>query len=216
VTEQAISRRSVILGVTGLLASQAARSQGGGSARSRFDKEQFVDDIRRARGDSDGQAAVESVLRRAVERPGDVLSALGEPTTAGIHTIYRGDDVTILNVVWAPMMVLLPHNHNMWASIGIYTGREDNIIWERSGGLVTATGAASLEQKEVFGLSEDAIHSVINPIGRLTGAIHVYGGDFFAPGRSEWDSETLIERPFDLDGARDEFRRAADRFHAVP
>ena len=37
-----------------------------------------------------------------------------------------------------------------------------------------------------------------NPIPKLTAALHVYGGDFFAPaGRSEWDPETLLEEPWD-------------------
>ena len=52
----------------------------------------------------------------------------------------------------------------------------------------------------MFDLPDDAIHSVVNPIPRLTGAIHVYGGDFFAVPRSEWDSQTLRERPFDIEG----------------
>jgi len=34
---------------------------------------------------------------------------------------------------------------------------------------------------------------VTNPIGKLTGAVHVYGGDFFAAPRSEWDAETPRE-----------------------
>jgi len=143
------------------------------------------------------------------------MGGLGEPNEAGIHTLYSDDDVTILNVIWAPLMVLLPHNHNMWASIGVYSGREDNITWQRSNGVIEAAGAASLSEREVFGLSNDAIHSVTNPIGRLTGAIHVYGGNFFAPGRSEWDAETLRERPFDLEAARGEFRKATERYNAV-
>jgi predicted metal-dependent enzyme (double-stranded beta helix superfamily) len=32
------------------------------------------------------------------------------------------------NVVWAPKMTIMPHNHCMWAVIGVYTGREDNIF----------------------------------------------------------------------------------------
>jgi hypothetical protein len=40
---------------------------------------------------------------------------------------------------------------------------------------------------------------VLNPINRLTGAIHVYGGDFFALARSEWDSKRLVEQPFDVE-----------------
>jgi hypothetical protein len=38
---------------------------------------------------------------------------------------------------------------------------------------------------------------VTNPIARLTGAIHVYGGDFFGAERSEWDPETLQEGRYD-------------------
>ena len=26
-------------------------------------------------------------------------------------------------------MTIMPHNHQMWAVIGVYTGREDNIFW---------------------------------------------------------------------------------------
>jgi hypothetical protein len=56
---------------------------------------------------------------------------------------------------------------------------------------------------------------VTNPIRRLTGAIHVYGGDFFAPGRKQWDAETLQEEPFDLEEARRAFDEAAKRFEAT-
>jgi predicted metal-dependent enzyme (double-stranded beta helix superfamily) len=196
--------------------SVAQSKSRGAVISNHFETDRFIDDVKRARAEADGQRAVEEVIQRAIAQPRGILAELGEPQQAGIHPIYRGDDVTILNVVWAPLMVLLPHNHNMWASIGIYTGREDNILWEKSGNLVTATGAASLSEKEVFGLPSDAIHSVTNPIGRLTGAIHIYGGDFFAPGRSEWDAESLRERPWDLDAARSEFTKASERFNAVP
>jgi predicted metal-dependent enzyme (double-stranded beta helix superfamily) len=208
---ESLSRRVFVLGTAGML---SARSFAQGN---RFDHERFIDDVRLARNDTDAQQAIEALLRRAVERPHQIISEIGEPVEAGIHTLYRGDDVTILNVVWAPLMVLLPHNHNMWASIGIYSGREDNIIWQRTDDRgVTAVDAASLSEKQVFSLSREAIHSVVNPIGRMTGAIHIYGGDFFAPGRSEWDAETLDERPFDLASAREDFRKAAARYAAVP
>ena len=169
----------------------------------KLDVERFVDDVRRAK--LEGQAAVDEVLAQAVSDPRRVLAGIGEPRKAGFDVLHHGDDVTILNVIWAPQMMLLPHNHNMWASIGIYTGREDNIIWELEGSTVEARRAASLSEKEVFPLGEDWIHSVINPIPRLTGAIHIYGGDYFAPGRSEWDAETLVERPFDVESFRATF-----------
>ena len=182
---------------------------------SGIDLERFVEDVRRASRERDAQRAVDDVLTRTVSAPARLIASLGEPRTAGLHVLHNSGDLTILNVVWAPLMMLLPHNHNMWASIGIYTGREDNIIWRRRGDAVEAAGAASLSEREVFPLPADAVHSVNNPIRRLTGAIHFYGGDFFATaGRSEWDPETLRERPFDLEAARATFREATERFES--
>jgi predicted metal-dependent enzyme (double-stranded beta helix superfamily) len=68
----------------------------------------------------------------------------------------------------------------------------------------------------VTALGRDVIHSVVNPVGKRTRAIHVYGGDFFAPPtpRSEWDHESLIERPWDIDDTRRLFREAEARARA--
>ena len=174
--------------------------------------ERFVEDVKQA--NVEGHGAVAGLLARTVSDPRSVLLGLGEPRQAGVQTLHRARDLTILNIIWAPHMVLLPHNHNMWAVIGIYTGREDNILWERQGEQVQAVRARSLSEKDMFPLGKDGIHSVINPAARLTGAIHIYGGDFFAPGRSEWDADSLHERPFDIDGLQERFRVANERFHA--
>jgi len=209
-----VSRRGFMAGGSGLAASVigSARAQAKANpARGRVDVEGLVEDLKRAGKEPDAQRAVRAVLERAVSEPGALLAGIGEPR-AGIHTLHRAPDLTILNVVWAPMMVLLPHNHKMWATIGIYSGREDNILWRADGTRVRAVGAASLSEKDLFDLPDDAIHSVVNPIPRLTAAIHVYGGDFFAAARSEWDSETLRERPWDIEAARRSFREAARRF----
>ena len=96
-------------------------------------------------------------------------------------------------------MTILPHNHRMWAVIGLYTGREDNVFWRRlpqdAASRVEAAGAKALCEKDAEPLGRDIIHSVTNPIPRLTGAIHVYGGDFFGTARSEWEPETLPSVP---------------------
>jgi predicted metal-dependent enzyme (double-stranded beta helix superfamily) len=89
------------------------------------------------------------------------------------------------------------------AVIGVYTGREDNIFWRRvqeeACARVEAAGAKSLGERDADPLGRDIIHSVTNPLSRLTGAIHVYGGDFFSVSRSEWDPETLLERNYDME-----------------
>ena len=110
-------------------------------------------------------------------------------------------------------MTLMPHNHTMWAVIGIYGGREDNIFWRKSENGLEAAGAEALSRGDAAPLGKDIVHSVTNPIEKITAALHVYGGDFFAPGRSEWDPETLEERPFDVERSRRLFREANDRFN---
>ena len=164
-----------------------------------FELDQFVSDCRAALGQDPSQPAVREVVERAVSEPLAVLRALGEPTRGGIYVLHQSPELTVLNVVWAPWMTLLPHNHQMWAVIGIYTGREDNVFWRRirgdPGGKVEAVGARALSVGHAEPLGRDIIHSVTNPIPRLTGALHVYGGDFFAVARSEWDPETLLEQP---------------------
>jgi len=177
-----------------------------------FDLFQFIADCREAVSQDKSHRFVREVVARAVCDPGAVIAALGEPERAGLHNLYQSNELTVLNVVWGPMMTIMPHNHQMWAVIGIYTGREDNIFWRRiqgSPGRVEAAGAKALSVMDVEPLGRDIIHSVTNPIPRLTGAIHVYGGDFFSPGRrSEWDPETLLEQPFDAERAVRRFEEA--------
>ncbi|HEY9529816.1 MAG TPA: hypothetical protein VIQ55_00400 [Burkholderiales bacterium] len=163
-----------------------------------FELERFIDDCRAARAADATHKSVREVVARAVSQPRAVLAGLGEPKRAEIQKLHHSPELTILNVVWAPRMTIYPHNHRMWAVIGIYTGREDNIYWRRlPGGKIEAAGAQALSEREAAPLGPEIIHSVTNPVPRLTGAIHVYGGDFFAAERSEWDPDTLSEQRYD-------------------
>jgi hypothetical protein len=49
----------------------------------------------------------------------------------------------------------------------------------------------------------------------MTCAIHIYGGDFYSAQRSEWDPETLRERPMDFQAVLDLFEEANERFRAT-
>ena len=182
-----------------------------------FEMERFVADCRAAFGEDTTHKTIREVLVRAMSDPAAVLKGLGEPKRAEIRKLFHSGSLTILNVVWAPGMMVMPHNHRMWAVIGIYTGREDNIFWRRVPGApnkIEAVGAKALRERDAVPLGSDVIHSVINPIDRLTGAIHIYGGDFFATERSEWDSLTLDEHRSDGEQTRLMFEQANARYEA--
>jgi len=114
----------------------------------------------------------------------------------------------VLNAIWAPGMGLYPHDHRMWAVIGIYGGVEDNALYRRGPDGIVASGGRTLRVGDVLSLGSQAIHSVSNPERRFTGAIHVYGGDFVAQPRSQWDPETLVEQAYDLEQVRRLFAEA--------
>jgi predicted metal-dependent enzyme (double-stranded beta helix superfamily) len=99
-----------------------------------FDLDQFIADCRSALAADKSHKLVREVVARSVSNPAAILKRLGEPNRGALQELYRSDDLTILNIVWAPYMTLMPHNHQMWAVIGIYTGREDNIFWRRMPG----------------------------------------------------------------------------------
>jgi predicted metal-dependent enzyme (double-stranded beta helix superfamily) len=175
-----------------------------------FDIETFVDRCRQARTEAEPRRAVREVLERALAAPGEVADAL-RPTEAGFTLLHNTDDLTVLHVVWAPGMTLYPHDHQMWAAIGIYAGAEDNRFFRRSGEaerFLTPSGGKELRLGEVVLLGDDTIHSVTNPGVGLTGAIHVYGGDFVRQPRSQWGPGPEEERPYDIDDARRQFAEA--------
>src|SRR6185436_14178459 len=175
-----------------------------------FDKDRFIEDCRAALTDSSAQGAVLELVREAVRAPGEVEGALGTPTDGGITTIYRSEELTILNVIWAPHMAIYPHEHRTWAVIGIYGGQEDNTFYRRrkEGPGLERVNGRSLETREAVALGPDAIHAVANPRALYTGAIHVYGGDFFAIPRSEWDAPEAHEQPYSVDHAMRTFAEA--------
>jgi predicted metal-dependent enzyme (double-stranded beta helix superfamily) len=169
---------------------------------STFDLQEFISDCRGALGESSPTRAMREITTRAIANPPALLRALGEPVRAEIQRLYNAPDLTILNVIWAPRMTLMPHDHRMWAVIGIYSGREDNIFWRRiaesAEHRIEAARARALSSGDVVSLGRDIIHSVTNPIPRLTAALHIYAGDFFTQQRSQWDPESLLEQPYDV------------------
>jgi predicted metal-dependent enzyme (double-stranded beta helix superfamily) len=167
-----------------------------------IDIERFVTDCRAALSERSPHLTIKEIVERAMASPQEVERALGTPQEAKLITLYRSAGLTILNVIWAPGMSSYPHDHQMWAVIGLYGGREDNTFYQRSPQGLKQIGSKQLETQDTALLDEAVIHAVTNPLSRFTRAIHVYGGDLFAVPRSEFDPQTLEERPYNAERAR--------------
>ena len=175
-----------------------------------FEVDRFVQDCRAALKDAD-RRALKEVVEKAVSEPESILGALGEPKRASLETIHRADDLTVLNLVWGPGMTLPPHDHRMLAVIGLYGGREDNTFYRRTEDGLAEQGGKELHTRDTVILGESVIHAVTNPLDQLTGAIHVYAGDFFGTPRSEWDPESFEERPYEVERTLRVFEESNER-----
>ncbi len=178
-----------------------------------FELERFIADCESAVL-AGGQGAVREVLARAVADAAGIMAVLGEPRRAEVKVLHRSPRLTILNALWPPHHTQAPHDHRLWAEIGVYSGREDNIFWRRrppdDEGEIESVGGASIVAGRCHSLEPEAIHSVNNPLDRLTAGLHLYGGDLSIQPRTMWDGETLVGVPIDY--ARD--YRAIDLYNA--
>ena len=153
-----------------------------------FDVDDLIARCLEANTEREPRRAIHEVLDRTMARPDEVAAAF-EPQEGGLTLLHNTDDLTVLHVVWAPGMELYPHDHRMWAAIGIDTGQEDNAFYRRSepgATTLTESGGRSLATGDTIVLGTETIHGVANPLRRLIGAIHVYGVDFVHRPRSQW------------------------------
>ena len=131
-----------------------------------FDVARFIAECEAAMTNDEGREAVRDVLMASIANPAGIVSALGEPRLAGDQVLHRSPRLTILHIVWPPSFTQTPHNHHVWAEIGVYRGREDNIFWKRcvpgSKWSIEVVGAASLCAGSCHSLDSDVSHSVTN------------------------------------------------------
>ena len=113
-----------------------------------FDLDTLISDCADVIAEATPTKAVREIVARAVSEPKALQQALGVPTQGQIQRLHVSDELTVLNVILAPGMTIMPHDHHMWAVIGVYGGRQDNLFWRRcdnaSNGLIEAAGAKSL------------------------------------------------------------------------
>lgn len=71
-----------------------------------FALEQFVADCRAALAADLSHKLVREVVKRAVADPAAVMKGIGEPRRGVMLKLYHAPDLTVLDVVWAPGMML--------------------------------------------------------------------------------------------------------------
>ena len=180
----------------------------------KFSVDSFLSDLHTANADASPRQAVCEVVARAVSEPEALAQAFGPLTRGHSTTLFRSTELLVLHIVWPPEISVEPHEHNLWAVMGIYRGVEDNTFYRRTESGIARQGTARLEPRDTRIMGEEAIHAVDVPTLAPTGAIHVYGGDLISTTRSEFDPSTSEERPFDWKKSERQFADLNARWQA--
>jgi len=166
-----------------------------------FDLGGFIESCKQFAGAPEGTRRVLDLMRSVVGDAEAIKSAIvpGESRRAIRDlTLFRSSDLLVLNAAVYPHFKSPPHDHRMWAVIGIYEGQENNIFYRRSGEGLEEINRREITAGEAVLLGPEVIHAIENPLGSSTLGLHVYGGDIFAAARSMWHPRTGEELPYDI------------------
>jgi hypothetical protein len=166
-----------------------------------FDLEAFVEACQRLVREPHAPKHALELMRAAVADGPAVAKAvtpLDGRANALDAPLFRSPELTILNATLRPGFVSIPHDHGMWAVIGIYDGEEANSFYRRAGEGLEESNHRTIHAGEAIILGEDVIHAIENPLARPTLGLHVYGGDLVAAKRSMWDPDEGREHAYDI------------------
>jgi predicted metal-dependent enzyme (double-stranded beta helix superfamily) len=162
---------------------------------------EFIESCKRLVAAPDGARQVLDLMRSVVGDRAGIKHAVssGEARQAIRDlTLFRSSELFVLNAVVYPHFKSPPHDHRMWAVIGIYEGQENNTFYRRSSERLEEINHREIRAGEAVFLGPDVIHAIENPLGSNTLGLHVYGGDIIAATRSMWHPHTGEELPYDV------------------
>ena len=110
--------------------------------------EEFVAQCSAAVKEDRGASAAKEVVERAV-RDRRLIEEL--PVEAGVTVVHGAEDLTILHVVMAERPAAagnpIPHDHQLWAAIGVIHGSEENEFFRRSAGTIAPSGSGRRDRR---------------------------------------------------------------------
>ena len=167
-----------------------------------FDLQDFITRCEQFVGATDGPRRVLDLMRSVVGDAEAIKSAIvpggDSPRAIRDLTLFRSEELFVLNAAVYPHLKSPPQDHCMWAVIGIYEGQENNTFYRRSGKGIEEINRHEIRAGEAIFLGPEVIHAIENPLGSTTLGLHVYGGDIFTAKRSMWHPRTGKELPYDV------------------
>jgi predicted metal-dependent enzyme (double-stranded beta helix superfamily) len=142
--------------------------------------------LRAISDEDDAPAAVRELVAAAIVDGSSIDAAIGTEYKREADMLFSSANLTVQRILWPRGIVTPPHDHRIWAVVGVFAGEETNRLYERSPEGLKESGRQAVAQGDVIVLGADAIHSVENPRLGWTAAHHVYGDDISTVERSAW------------------------------
>ncbi|MGI9520108.1 MAG: hypothetical protein ACR2PG_00535 [Hyphomicrobiaceae bacterium] len=181
-------------------------------SKSEYSVDQYVADIREIVASQRDPAIITQQIaplaRRLATTDGwlkDGHRECNEEQGFGVHLLHEEDnhDLAVFVLTWLPDRGTLPHNHLTWAVVAGIEGNEHETEWNRLDdgsrpdfAHIERSGESDLRRGDVSICMPDAIHSVWNTGDQVSISLHTYGRHINYTGRSEFDPEEKIERPY--------------------
>lgn len=173
-----------------------------------FSIDQFITDCREAAVGENAFEATSEIMRQAVNDPAAVRAAISPPaelTYVGDMAIgfdkilFEDATVTVFLVDTEPGHLQPPHDHQMYALIGVYEGVERNRFFARENGGLKPAGEQNIEAGKVLRIHPSTIHAISASGSESCRALHVYLGGLSSIDRSLFDPQSGKEEPMTSD-----------------
>src|SRR5439155_9072053 len=132
-----------------------------------FDLDQFIGECRRLAALGEVKPILD-LMRAAVRDPAALKAAVTplDPKVGVLDAppLFRSDDLTVLNVTLRPGVLSIPHDHHMWAVIGIYEGQETNTFFRRAAHGLEPANTREVTAGDAILLGDDVVYAFVNPI----------------------------------------------------
>ena len=165
-----------------------------------FELDELVTDLRKAALADNPRAAVKALLRSAVEDPERIRARMPEFEDNDV-ILHEDETVSIWHCRFMPGQTVPAHDHQMLATIAVYSGAERNDFYEvdpDTGGIRKSSDVV-LEAGNVLQIGPNAIHAVGCASEEPCLGIHVYLGALSTVERSLFDTSTGEEMTFSDD-----------------
>lgn len=162
---------------------------------AKLDVDILVRQLRDAAAGANAPADVVTLLKQAVADPASVAAGMPEYPDDDV-VLFEDDSVSIWHCRFQPNFLVPPHDHQTWATIGVYQGTEINRFYVRDDDALVHRSTKCLGPGNVISIGPNGIHTVQAEGDEPSCAIHVYLAALTTIERSLFDWYTGEPSPF--------------------